>query len=83
MMITNFNDQNTVLEDDMKKAMPIIYGELRELFFSHAPRRLPRFEGFDAPEKPFDQEEQQAKSLKYHRVPPPAADLQPGAEGHP
>lgn len=48
-MITNFNDQNTVLEDDMKKAMPIIYGELRELFFRHAPRRLPRFEGFDAP----------------------------------
>ena len=50
MMVTNLNDQNTILEDDMKKAMPIIYGELRELFFRHIHKKLPRFEGFDAPE---------------------------------
>ena len=49
-MITNFNDQNTVLKDDMKKAMPKIYEELRELFFRHIHKKLPRFEGFDAPE---------------------------------
>ena len=67
-MATNFNDQNTVLEDDMKKAMPIIYGELRELFFSHAPRRLPRFEGFDAPEIKLSDEIKQMSLGQYSIV---------------
>ena len=42
-MVTNFNDQNTVLKEDMEQMMPIIYGELRELFFRNVHKKLPQF----------------------------------------
>lgn len=42
-MVTTFNDQNTVLKEDMEQMMPIIYGELRELFFRNVHKKLPQF----------------------------------------
>ena len=42
-MVTTFNNQNTVLKEDMEQMMPIIYGELRELFFRNVHKKLPQF----------------------------------------
>ena len=42
-MVTNFTSQNNLLKEDMEQMLPVIYGELRELFFRHVHKKLPQF----------------------------------------